>query len=74
MIGESYNLPAAAVALRPVGAAAPAPLYAAPAVGGMGYHEAQFPGRLSRFGWGRLAVGARCLVGGVRQHTVRRRC
>jgi hypothetical protein len=37
---ESYNLPAAAVALRPVGAAAPAPLYAAPSVGGMGYHEA----------------------------------
>ena len=44
MIGESYNLPAAAVALRPVGAAAPAPLYAAPAVGGMGYHENGFPG------------------------------
>ena len=33
MIGESYNLPTAAVALRPVGPAAPTPLYAAPAVG-----------------------------------------
>lgn len=63
---ESYNLPAAAVALRPVGAAAPAPLYAAPSVGGMGYHEAS--SRASQpVGWGRLAVGARCLVGGVRQ-------
>ena len=60
MIGESYNFPAAAVALRAVGAAAPAPLYAAPAVGGMGYHEASSHGRLGRFGWGRLAVGARC--------------
>ena len=59
MIGESYNFPAAAVALRAVGAAAPAPLYAAPAVGGMGYHEASSHGRLGRFGWGRLAVGAR---------------
>jgi hypothetical protein len=32
------------VALLPVGAAAPAPLHAAPAVGGMGYHEAGSPG------------------------------
>jgi hypothetical protein len=38
VIGESYNLPAAAVALPP------APLYAAPAVGRMGYHEASPPG------------------------------
>ena len=43
MIGESYNLPAAAVALRPVGPRPPR-LYAAPAVGGMGYHENGFPG------------------------------
>ena len=33
VIGESYNFPAAAVALRAVGAAARRPLYAAPAVG-----------------------------------------
>jgi hypothetical protein len=44
VIGESYNLPTAAVALRPVGPAAPTPLYAAPAVGGMGYLAAGFPG------------------------------
>ena len=44
VIGESHNLPAADVALLPVGAAAPGPSCAAPAVGGMGHHEAGSPG------------------------------
>ena len=46
---------------------------AASAVGGMGYQR-PVPGHLSPFGWNHLAVGARCLVGGVRRPTVRGRC
>ena len=38
--GESYNLAAAAVALRPVEAAAPARCTWPRLVGGMGYHKA----------------------------------
>ena len=73
VIGESYNLPATAVALRPVEAAAPARCTRR-RLSVAWVTTRPVPGRLSRFGWGRLAVGGRCLVGGVRQHTVRGRC
>jgi hypothetical protein len=70
VIGESYNLPAADVALLPVGAAAPGPLYAA-RLSVVWVTTRPVP-RASQPLWvGRLAVGAGCLVGGVRQPTVR---
>ena len=65
VIGESYNLPAAAVACGPSGRARP--VVRGPGCRWHGLPRERFPGRLSRFGWGRLAVGGRCLVGGVRQ-------
>ena len=58
VIGESYNLPAAAVACGPSGRPRAARC-TRPRLSGYGLPRGRFPGRLSRFGWGRLAVGAR---------------
>ena len=73
VIGESYNLPAAAVACGPSGRPRAARC-TRPRLSGYGLPRGRFPGRLSRFGWGRLAVGARGVVGGVRRPTVWGRC
>jgi len=59
VIGESYNLPAAAVACGPSGRPRAARC-TRPRLSGYGLPRGRFPGRLGRFGWGRLAVGARC--------------
>jgi Repeat of unknown function (DUF5907) len=72
-IAESYNLPAAAVACGPSGRPRAARC-TRPRLSGYGLPRGRFPGRLGRFGWGRLAVGARGVVGGVRRPTVWGRC
>ena len=59
VISESYNLPAAAVACGPSGRPRAARC-TRPRLSGYGLPRGRFPGRLGRFGWGRLAVGARC--------------
>jgi hypothetical protein len=72
--GEGFDLPVTAPALRPGRVAAATPVVRGPGCRWHGLPRCRFSGRLSRFGWGRLAIGARCLVGGVPRPTVRGRC
>jgi hypothetical protein len=51
--GEGFDLPV--TVLRPGQVAEATPSYAAPAVGGMGYHEAGSPGVAAGIGWCGLA-------------------